>query len=440
MTRGGGTPATVGSPHVTACRVGIVGAGQLARMTYQAAVGLGLDMLILAEDPHDPAAQITARTELGSARSSQDLARLAASCDVVTFEHELVALDALADLEATGHALRPGTQTLAVTTDKARMRTTLDAAGIPVPPFAVLPSGGNGSAEASAQAAVASFAATHGWPVVLKAVRGGYDGRGVWIASGPDEAAAVLAQGADHGLDLMVEAHVAIDLEIAVLVARRPSGETAAWPPVQTVQIDGICREVLAPAPVEPAVAAAAVDLARRIAATVGAVGVLAVELFVHGGDLVVNELAARPHNSGHWTIEGATTSQFENHLRAVADLPLGATDLTAAAIASVNVLGGARSGTPGAPASDPRRSDVLAGALAVGDAHVHLYGKTPRAGRKLGHVTVCGDDPSAVRRSAWEAAIALGTPPVGRPTPTGAPGPATMAPGESEPHGEVVQ
>jgi 5-(carboxyamino)imidazole ribonucleotide synthase len=200
----------------------------------------------------------------------------------------------------------------------------------------------------------------------------------------------------------LVEELVPLDAELAVLVARRPDGRAEQWPAVATAQVDGVCREVLVPGELTPGLAAAAADLGQRVAEVARSTGVLAVELFAVGDRLLVNELAARPHNTGHWTIEGSVTSQFENHLRGVLDLPLGSTGPTAPHVACVNVFGAA-------DGTDP--ADRLALALAVPGAHVHLYGKQARPGRKLGHVTVCGDDPTDVRRRAWTAARSLGTP-----------------------------
>lgn len=272
---------------------------------------------------------------------------------------------------------------------------------------------------------VTAFATAHGWPVVLKATRGGYDGKGVWVAHDPAGAAEVCRQAALAGVRLLVEEHVEIDAELAVLVVRRPNGDSATWPAVQTVQDAGVCREVLLPGCLDPALAARAETLGREVAAVAEATGVLAVEMFLSDGQLLVNEVAARPHNSGHWTIEGAVTSQFENHLRAVLDLPLGSTAPTSATVASVNVFGAADGADPAA---------ALDGALAVGGAHVHLYGKPPRPGRKLGHVTVCGQDPPDVRARAWRAACALGTPLLDAAPPPEAPAPVLAPPAPERP------
>ena len=401
----GGRPAGPGT-------VGIVGAGQLARMCLEAASTLGVDVVLLAERADDAAARVAADVVVGSPHDPDALAALAARCDVVTFDHELVDLGLLSGLERAGVAVRPGPATLELTVDKARMRTVLAEHGIPVPAFAVLD--GSDRSPDGLLGAVEAFAGRHGWPVVIKAARGGYDGRGVWPVADRTEAAEVCRQAADGGVPLLVEELVPLDTELAVLVARRPDGRAELWPAVETAQVDGVCREVLVPGALAPGLVAAAAELGHRVAEVAHSTGVLAVELFAVGDRLLVNELAARPHNTGHWTIEGSVTSQFENHLRAVLDLPLGATGPTAPHVACVNVFGAA-------DGTDP--ADRLALALAVPGAHVHLYGKQARPGRKLGHVTVCGDDPTDVRLRAWTAARSLGTP-----VPAGLDGPAGVA------------
>jgi 5-(carboxyamino)imidazole ribonucleotide synthase len=279
--------------------------------------------------------------------------------------------------------VRPGPDALRYAQDKRAMRERLAGLGIACPR----------SAPARGLDDVTGFAAGSGWPVVLKAVSGGYDGKGVWVCETPAEAAEVLT----HGLDLIVEEYVAFERELAVLVARSPAGQAAVYPVVQTVQRDGICREVLAPAPgLAISTATAAQRMGLEIAAALGVTGMLAVELFETSGGLLVNELAMRPHNSGHWTIEGARTSQFEQHLRAVLDLPLGSPVLAARHAVMVNVLGGDEpdpySRLPHVMAADP-------------DLRVHLYGKLVRPGRKVGHVTALGDDVEALRDRAGRAA-----------------------------------
>jgi 5-(carboxyamino)imidazole ribonucleotide synthase len=378
--------------------IGFVGAGQLARMAGEAASALGLSMAVLAEHGDDAACGVAAEVVLGSPFVAEDLRALAARCDVLTFDHEQVDLEAVADLAARGTVVRPGADTLELAVDKARMRTVLDGAGVPVPAYLVVDGGPDAAGE------VEAFAAVHGWPLMLKAARGGYDGKGVWPAGNRAEAAAVLARVQGQ---VVVEELLPLDAELAVMVARRPSGESAAWPAVETAQVGGVCREVLVPGRLDHDVGEAASALGQKVAEIAGAVGVMAVELFWSRGRLLVNEVATRPHNSGHWTMEGAVTSQFENHVRAVLDLPLGSTAPQHPRVASVNVFGGPVSG--GGAGGDPAR--LLAKGLAVDGAHVHLYGKSPRPGRKLGHVTVCGDEAEEVRTRAGSAALALGTP-----------------------------
>jgi 5-(carboxyamino)imidazole ribonucleotide synthase len=377
----------------TAHDVGFVGAGQLARMAGEAASALGLSMAVLAADPDDAACGIAREVLVGSPFVESELRALVERCTVVTFDHEQVDLEIVDRLAADGGILRPGRTTLEFAVDKAHMRTAFAAAGIPVPRFTVVEPG-EGSTKA-----VADFAADYGWPLVLKAARGGYDGKGVWPVADRAEAERVLVAA---GGAVVVEEMVPLDAELAVLVARRPSGEAVSWPAVETAQVGGVCREVLVPGRLPARVIDDAGALGRRVADLVGLVGVMAVELFWSDDRLLVNEVATRPHNSGHWTIEGAVTSQFENHVRAVLDLPLGPATAQHEAVASVNVFGGA-------DGADPAR--LLGRALAVEGAHVHLYGKGARPGRKLGHVTVCGDDADAVRARAWTAALALGTP-----------------------------
>lgn len=382
--------------HGTPPTVGIVGAGQLARMTCQAAIPLGLRVRLLAERPDDAAALVSPHVSIGSPASRDDLAAFAAGCDVVTFDHELVDAAALATLEAAGHRLAPDAATVALAQDKRRQRDELGGHGFPVPPHRPV----------RRVDGLLAFAAEHGWPIVAKAARGGYDGRGVWVVDGPDAARDLIAT--TPGVNLLVETWIPIERELAVLVARRPGGEAAAYPVVETVQRDGICHELLAPAPIAPELAAGAVSLALDVAEAVGVVGLLALELFQSAGRLLVNEIAVRPHNSGHYTIEGCATSQFAQHLRAILDWPLGDTSLVAPAVATVNLLGPADGSDPAAR---------LPEALALPGVHVHLYGKTARPGRKLGHVTVLGatiEDAGARARRA--AGILTGRAAVGAP------------------------
>ena len=369
----------------------MVGAGQLARMTAQAAISLGVEFLVLADTAGDSAAQVCAGTAIGDYRSAADLLKFAAGCDVVTFDHEHVPGEHLADLERVA-AVRPGGAALRFAQDKLAMRDRLSDIGV----LAEL------GVRCPRYRAVASLADVleFSWPVVLKATSGGYDGKGVWICDGEEAAAEVIS----YGIGLLAEEYILFDRELAVLVARSPKGQGGYYPVVQTVQRHGVCREVIAPAPgLDPDVAVRAQRLGLALAAELGVTGLLAIELFQVGAELVVNELAMRPHNCGHWTMDGAVTSQFEQHLRAVLDLPLGSTSSTATSTVMVNVLGG----------DDPDLYSRFVHVMAADPgARVHLYGKQVRPGRKVGHVNVTGADVGQLRDRAWRAAnyLSLGT------------------------------
>ncbi|WP_086660885.1 5-(carboxyamino)imidazole ribonucleotide synthase [Lentzea kentuckyensis] len=372
--------------------VGMIGGGQLARMTHQAAIPLGQSLRVLAVSENDPAALVARDVVLGTHTDLDALRAFAKGCEVVTFDHEHVPSEHLRALVAEGVKVHPGPDALQYAQDKLKMRVRLAELGLPVPPFA----------EVHEVRDVLRFGAAHGWPCVLKSIRGGYDGRGVWMLNQPHSAELVVPELLEAGTPLMVEQCVPMRRELAAVVARSPFGQGAAWPVVETVQSDGICVEVLAPAPALDG--AAAQELALKVADALGVVGVLAVELFETADGVVVNELAMRPHNSGHWSIEGARTSQFEQHLRAVLDYPLGRTDLMAPAVVMANVLGA--SDTP-AMGPDERVHHLFA---RFPDAHVHLYGKEERPGRKVGHVTFLGDDMTSVRERARLAADWLST------------------------------
>jgi 5-(carboxyamino)imidazole ribonucleotide synthase len=377
-----------GSP-LAVPRVGIVGAGQLARMTFQAGISLGLTVRVLANSPDESAALVSPAVALGAPSSLGALTAFAETCDVVTFDHELVDAALLRWLEATGHVLRPSAATMAVGQDKLLQRREAEALGLPIPSYR----------HVCGADAIIAFAEEHGWPVVLKARRGGYDGRGVWVVTNAVEAERVALQARARGLYLLAEQWVPIERELAVLVARRPSGQMVVYPVVETVQIDGICHEVLAPAPVSPALAEEVRAIACRLAVALDVAGILAVELFVAGGRPMVNELAVRPHNTGHYSIEACVTSQFENHLRGVLDWPLGEPAMIVPAAVMVNVLGRPETGDP---------AERLPAALAVEGVRVHLYAKASRPGRKIGHVTAVGADPAEVRARARRAAALL--------------------------------
>jgi 5-(carboxyamino)imidazole ribonucleotide synthase len=365
--------------------VGMIGGGQLARMTHQAAIALGQSLHVLAVSSDDGAALVAADVQIGTHTDLDALRAFAKGCDVVTFDHEHVPADLIRALEADGVTVWPSSAALRFAQDKAAMRARLAELGAPMPRWR----------RVTGIDDVTAIAAETSWPVVLKATTGGYDGRGVWMVASRAEAEAVLADVPD----LIVEERVALRRELAAVVARSPFGQVATYPIVETVQRDGICVEVIAPAPdLSDDLAIAAEELAIRIASELGVVGILAVELFETADGLVVNELAMRPHNSGHWTIEGARTSQFEQHLRAVLDYPLGATGLTAPYVVMANVLGG----EPGGMKIDERIHHLMAAEPSV---KIHLYGKAVRPGRKIGHVTALGGDLAKVRSSAARAA-----------------------------------
>ncbi len=412
-------PVNTGTSTTTA-RVGVVGGGQLAQMLHQAAIGLGVDCVYLGADPSDPVALAGGAFHLGSARpTAAELQTLAAVVDVITFEHELVDLATLTEMEASGVRFAPGPATLARVIDKAEMRRATTEAGIAAPRWNVV-------RDPDALASAIESRTGAGAGVVLKATTGGYDGRGVVLIPPAGSAAETTEQAlvagerlAEHAPAVLVEDLVPLDAELAVVVVRDRHGAMCTYEPVLTVQADGQCREVRLPAGLDDTLIAEARTIAERAAVAVDVVGLLAVELFVSQGRLLLNELAARPHNSGHLTIEAAATSQFENHLRAVAGLPLGPTGTVVDEATMVNLIGAD-------DATDPRRR--IGDGLSVDPgAHLHLYAKQVRPERKVGHVTVCATPPtsSSARTSlgtetsarAWRVVEALGASLIGRPS-----------------------
>ncbi|MEV6031626.1 5-(carboxyamino)imidazole ribonucleotide synthase [Nonomuraea sp. NPDC052116] len=368
--------------------VGIVGAGQLARMSQPPAIALGVELRVLANSPEESAARVIVDTRVGDYRDLDDLREFAKGCDAITFDHEHVPTEHVRALTEAGHSVHPGADALVHAQDKAVMRERLTAIGVPCPAWA----------RVSSPEEATRFAEQHGWPMVLKSVRGGYDGRGVWVCRSAEEVAEAFATG----VELLAEAFVPFERELAVLVARSPHGQGVSYPVVETVQQDGICVEVIAPAPgLDPEDSAQAQRIGLKIAHELGVTGLLAVELFDTPNGLVVNELAMRPHNSGHWTIEGSTTSQFEQHLRAVLDLPLGSPKMTAQVVVMANLLGGEE------PGLFKRYEHVLAHDPGI---KLHFYGKEVRPGRKIGHVTALGSNLDEVRARARHAAVYLTT------------------------------
>lgn len=365
--------------------VGIIGGGQLARMCAGPAAELALTLSVFAESDDAAAALVVPHAPVGDYRDAEQVREWAHGCDVVTFDHEHVPADVLAALEADGVALHPRPSALRFAQDKLAMRQRLSDLDVPCPAWAPV----------STSDELSAFGEQHGWPLVLKTPTGGYDGKGVMLVRTPDDADAWFAQA--DGAPLLAEEAVAFEREIAVMIARSPSGQVAVWPVVETVQVDGICTEVLAPAPeLSDDAAERITSAAIRIAGELDVTGVMAVELFDLGGDeFVVNELAMRPHNSGHWSMDGSITGQFEQHLRAVLDLPLGDTRARAPWTVMGNVLGGEYEELY------PTYKHLMARDPGL---KIHLYGKGVRPGRKIGHVNVFGDDLVGLRARARHA------------------------------------
>ncbi|MCZ2526756.1 5-(carboxyamino)imidazole ribonucleotide synthase [Streptomyces sp. HB2AG] len=365
--------------------VGMVGGGQLARMTHEAGIPLGIRFKLLSDTPQDSAAQVVADVVVGDYRDLETLRDFARGCDVITFDHEHVPTEHLKALEADGVPVRPGPDALVHAQDKGVMRERLAAIGVPCPRNRIV----------ADPADVARFAAEgDGWPVVLKTVRGGYDGKGVWVVR--DEAGA--AEPFRAGVPVLAEERVDFVRELAANVVRSPHGQAVAYPVVESVQVDGVCNEVVAPAPgLSEELSGEAQRIALTVAEELGVVGHLAVELFeTRDGRVLVNELAMRPHNSGHWTMDGAVTSQFANHLRAVLDLPLGDPRPRSRWTVMANVLGGDY------PDMYPAYLHCMARDPGL---KIHMYGKDVKPGRKVGHVNTYGDDLDEVRERARHAA-----------------------------------
>ncbi|MEQ7009892.1 5-(carboxyamino)imidazole ribonucleotide synthase [Actinopolymorpha sp. B17G11] len=370
--------------------VGMIGGGQLARMTHQAGIALGVNFRLLAECPDVSAAQVVRDVQVGDYRDLRTLRTFVAGCDVVTFDHEHVPTEHLHRLEADGVVCRPGPDALVHAQDKGAMRDRLTALGLPCPRYRAVRNEDDLDVVAKALG---------GWPVVLKTARGGYDGKGVWVID--NAYAGDIGEIFAAGQPMIAEERVDFARELSAVVARSPSGQAIAYPIVESVQRGGVCYEVIAPAPGLPEDRAVeAQRIALRIAGELGVVGILAVELFeTRDGRILVNELAMRPHNTGHWSIDGAVTSQFENHLRAILDLPLGSPRPRAPWTVMVNILGG--------PYADMHKGFLHCQARDP-DLRIHLYGKEVRPGRKVGHVTAYGADLDDVRARARHAAAYL--------------------------------
>jgi 5-(carboxyamino)imidazole ribonucleotide synthase len=342
--------------------VGIIGAGQLARMSIAPATALGINLLLFAQDKEDSAAQISQHV-VGDFRDLTQLLEFSKQCDLITFEHELVPLSVIKGLEAAGVKVFPSSNSFQYSQDKAAMRAKL--ATYPSPKWKVIEDEGQ----------------AFDFPFMAKKISGGYDGRGVWKVKNLDDLEELLAEHSQ----LLIEELIEFDCEIAVMVARSEHGQATSWAPTQTVQKDGICTLTITPAPnISTEIAEKAQHLALSIASEIALVGVMAVEMFIKGDEIFINELAMRPHNSGHWTIEGSRTSQFEQHLRAILDLPLGDPTMTAPFAVMGNILGGDK--------TDMYRPYLHLMARNP-ELKFHQYKKEVRKGRKIGHVTVIGEN-----------------------------------------------
>lgn len=380
--------------------ISVIGGGQLARMMVPPASELGVSLKVLVESAQSSAAQVVVDAPVGAATDRDAVRTLVAGADVLTFEHEHVPHDLLRELIDSGVSVHPGPHALAFAQDKILMRDRLSSSGFPCPAWVRIP------CDDSAHSVISSFLAAHGPEVIAKTARGGYDGKGVRVIDTSTDLDDWLVAAQEGGPELLLEEKVPFTRELSALVARNPSGQVAAWPIVESIQRDGVCSEVIAPAPgLTDTQHAEIQQLAIRVAEELDVTGVLAVELFdvvdpsTGQPRIVINELAMRPHNSGHWTITGAVTSQFEQHLRAVADLPLGDTSPIAPWTVMANVLG----------SQLPTLTDALPEVLrAFPQAKVNIYGKEVRPGRKLGHVTMSGHDLDDVLAHAREAAALL--------------------------------
>lgn len=370
----------------------MIGGGQLSRMTAQAAVALGVNFVVLAESPNDSASKVAHSLVVGKHTVKEDLRSLAALSDVITFDHEHVPEELLRQLLLAGSNLQPHPDALMFAQDKILMRKRLKEIGVEQPAFA----------EIETLEDAVEFAGTHGFPIVLKMSRGGYDGRGVWVVNSKSEIETIINESSSPHFRWLAEAFVPFSRELASQVARSPQGQMVTYPIVESRQVNGMCSMVISPAPeLSEEISIKAQQIAMTIANELKVTGMLAVELFETPSGVLVNELAMRPHNSGHWSIDGAVTSQFENHLRAVLDLPLGDPTSTAPFTVMVNIIGGKYPDMYAAYKHCLARDPGL---------KVHLYGKDVRPGRKVGHVTVCSLElEDAIRRATHAADYFMG-------------------------------
>ncbi len=368
--------------------IGIVGGGQLARMMIEAASRLNLKTKVLCESASDSAALIASYFEVGDYKNLNDLEKFSSNVDVLTFDHEHVPLEILKKLEKSGIKIRPGLKALSCVQDKSVMREVLGKENLAIPKWKII----------KEISEIETFASENSWPLVIKTTKGGYDGKGVWVVENLEDAKEILKNPLTNDAQWMVEEFVKFKRELAVHVARSPHGQSVVYPVVQSTQKNGVCDEVIAPAPGLSEENASKIQaLALNIAQTLEVTGVFSVELFeLENGEVLINELAMRPHNSGHWSIDGAVTSQFENHLRAILDLPLGSPKLNAHTTVMVNILGGK---------FEDMYKPFMHCMARDPELRIHLYGKQVKPGRKVGHVNISGKNVEDLLSRAHHAA-----------------------------------
>ena len=365
------------TPFASGFRIGYIGGGQLARMSALQAFRFGMEVAVYAASPDEPLCAMTPHVTIGAPDDDAALTAFAASCDVVTLENEVLDSSLLLRVrDASGTPMFPSPESFSMIEDKIVEKRTFAQAGIPVADWR----------EVRTEADLQAFGDEFGWPYILKSAKGGYDGYGNATARDMESALAGFKKlGGDSGRAILAEAMVPFTKELAVMVARNLHG-TVVYPCTETIQENHICKDVLVPAPIPEALRVQAQELAVAAMEAIDATGIFGFEFFLtHDHRILLNESAPRPHNSGHYSIEACVASQFENHVRAICQLPLGSTQMRRPAAVMVNTLG---------THNRPTQVEGLAPVLATPDAHFHLYGKkASKIGRKMGHLTVLGDD-----------------------------------------------
>jgi len=376
----------------TGFTIGFLGAGQLARMSALQAFRYGIQIASFSDrEETEPLEFMTPNIFKGDFTDVESMIEFAKSCDVITLENEFIDSDILFELrEKTGTPIYPSPESFELIENKEIEKITFQSAGIPVTPSRIV----------SSPKEIEDFADEFGWPVMLKSSKGGYDGYGNRTVEKASESESAFDElGGNDGRDILAESFVDFTHELAVQVARTKEGHTAVYPCVETVQEDHICVAVKAPALINPVLSKEAQRLAKLAVEAIDGVGIFAFEFFLTtDGQILLNETAPRPHNSGHYTIEGCITSQFENHVRAVSGLPLGATDLNSESVVMINLLGTHKR---------KARVDFAEDAMKMSNGHLHVYGKTgSKPGRKMAHYTLLGDDQNAVYDEAIRATL----------------------------------